>query len=292
MTPANSTSPAAGPTVVPEPAVKQPGPNKAKTKSKPKSQTEVRPSKTLPTERISFDKQLDILRAYAAATAQGTKSATLDEVAAIVGMAPTTVSMANPFFSNVGLISKTDAGSYMPAAEVVSFLRAYEWNRETASHKLAPIIRETWFSKTLLPRLSYGPLEEDSAITALAEEASAGPEYRKQLGILIEYAIAAGLVERDGTQIRLMRASTAVAATTSASPRAESSKGSDHAPEPKNRVLTAFTQSAEGAVHFNVSVRVDMAEFAGWQPERITAFFNGIAAVLAAKAKIEEDAGS
>jgi hypothetical protein len=32
-----------------------------------------------------------------------------------------------------------------------------------------------------------------------------------------------------------------------------------------------------------------MAEFAGWKPERITAFFNGIAEVLKAKANVEKE---
>lgn len=35
-----------------------------------------------------------------------------------------------------------------------------------------------------------------------------------------------------------------------------------------------------------------MQEFSGWEPERIAAFFNGIAAVLAAKGAVEQKAGS
>ena len=34
-----------------------------------------------------------------------------------------------------------------------------------------------------------------------------------------------------------------------------------------------------------------MAEFSNWQPDRISAFFGGIAQVLAAKAAIERNAG-
>ena len=35
-----------------------------------------------------------------------------------------------------------------------------------------------------------------------------------------------------------------------------------------------------------------MAEFAGWQPERISAFFSGVAQVLAAKGNVEKEAGT
>ena len=45
-------------------------------------------------------------------------------------------------------------------------------------------------------------------------------------------------------------------------------------------------------VEFHVNVRVDMKEFGGWPPERIAAFFNGIAAVLAAKGAIERESNT
>ena len=44
----------------------------------------------------------------------------------------------------------------------------------------------------------------------------------------------------------------------------------------------------EGTIQFHVSVRVDMTEFAGWKADRITAFFGGIAQVLAAKGDLEK----
>jgi len=214
----------------------------------------------------------------------------LDEVAAIVKMVPTTVAMGNPFFTSIGLISKTDAG-FVPSADVINFLRAYEWNRETASYKLASTIEGTWFYQTLSTRLSFRPMEEADAVTALAEAASAGPDYKKSLQILIEYTIIAGLVQRDGNQLRLMRQTAPSSETPT---RTEPGKAADSTvdAQPKTRILTGFAQSAEGAVHFNVQVRVEMAEFAGWQPERIQAFFNGIAAVLKAKANIETEAGT
>ena len=45
-------------------------------------------------------------------------------------------------------------------------------------------------------------------------------------------------------------------------------------------------------MQFHVSVRVDMKEFSGWQPDRIAAFFGGIAQVLAAKGTVEKEASS
>jgi hypothetical protein len=52
-----------------------------------------------------------------------------------------------------------------------------------------------------------------------------------------------------------------------------------------------FTQPTEGVVQFHISVKVEMAEFSNWKPDRIAAFFGGIAQVLAAKAAVEKNAG-
>jgi hypothetical protein len=278
---------ATGPAVVSE----IPTEKKAKkSQPKQKARREVKLTRILPTDRIGFDKQLDILRAYAACSAQGSKSVTLEELAGTVKMAPTTVTMANPFLSSVGFITRTDSG-YMPAPEVLGFLRAYDWNRDTAAFKLAPIVETAWFYTAIKSKLEFAPMEEETVITSLGDVATAGPEYKKGLRTLIEYMVAAGLVQRDGSQLRLARQAATPAAADGSPPRLEPSKAAIADSETKSRIVsTAFGKTAEGAVHFNVSVRVEMAEFAGWQPERISAFFSGIAEVLKAKAGIETEA--
>jgi len=294
---ATSTAPA-GPTVVQEILSKQENKQADEKKSKAKKKParaathESRPNRLLPTERITVEKQLAILRAYAAASSHGSKTVKLEEVANVLGMATTTVSLANPFLTSVGLLSKTDAG-FMPASEVVSFLRAHEWNPETSSHKLGPIIERSWFFEAIKPRLSFGPTDEDAIVNVLGETTAAGPDYKKNLQMLTEFAIAAGLVQREGTQLRLARPSTSVSgeAIPKAEPNASAKTSDVDGAASKKTISSVFQKTAEGAVHFNVSVKVEMEEFAGWQPDRIVAFFNGIAAVLRAKAGIEQEIG-
>lgn len=283
-----------GPSVVPDvqPSVEK----KPKAKPQPNPQAkakppvrDTKPTRILPTDRISFEKQLDILRAYAAGSSQGSRSVTLEELAQIMKMSPTTVTMANPFLSSVAFITRTDSG-YMPAPEVLSFLRAWEWNRETAAHKMAPIVENAWFFTAIRSRLEFGPEEEDAVIQTLGETAAAGQEYRKGLKTLVEYMVAVGLLQRDGNQLRLARHATAVPAAGDGSPPKTETPKPMPDTENKTRVIsTVFSKTAEGAVHFNVSVRVDMEQFAGWEPTRIQAFFAGIAEVLKAKAGIESE---
>src|SRR5690349_12081891 len=134
------------------------GQTKAETAQKGAVQTnqaqkKTRPTKVIPTERLNVRKQLDVLPAVAAASGPNGKPVTNKEVADILKMADTTVSLANFFFTETGLISKGSNG-FVPSADVMSYNRAYEWNPATAANKLAPLLSKTWFAEALTPKLS------------------------------------------------------------------------------------------------------------------------------------------
>jgi len=257
-----------------------------------------RPTKQLPTSRIAFSKQLDILRAYAAASGPGNKLVTLREVSDIVKMASGTVTIANPFFTDAKLLFKTEGMGLTPSTYVMEFARAYEWNRDTAAHKLAPAFSQMWFTEALLPRLAFGDITEEEAITVLAEKSASPPDYKTQLRLILDYLEVSGLIRREDGRIKA--GSKAASATQSAAPekktvdhedKKDQTSVSPHASlsPPAGRVSTAFTQPTQGVVNFHIDVRMDMSEFAGWSPDRIAAFFNGIALVLSAKAGVEKD---
>jgi hypothetical protein len=261
---------------------------KQKSRANPKSKS--KPIKMLPNTRISVPKQLDILRAYAAASGKGAKPATTEEAAEIVGMAPNTVIMANAFLCNAGLLKRSGTGSYLPSTEVVDFLGAWDWDQKTASHKLAPCLKRTWFAEALLPRISYGAIDEKDAVTVLAEAAKAAPDKEKELRALIEFLIAGGVVSGEAGQIKLAKSVAAIDTAVPQPQRTEEERPPDSGSGIKSgRVNTAYAaQAPGGGVDFNINVHVDMTEFGEWRPERITAFFRGIAEVLSAKADVEK----
>lgn len=249
-----------------------------------------RPKKALPTNRMAFTKQLDVLRAWAIASGPECKPVTIKEVGEIVRLHPDTVTLANSFFVEAGLLTKMD-NSFTPTATTIAFNQAYDWTPETAAHKLAPAFEQAWFGRALLPRVKMAPLNTEEALGVLAAESQAGPAYKNQLGLLLDYMAVAGLIVHDAGQVRAARPSangaTSVPATNA--PTDSATPSSDKRETPKATVTTTFTQPTEGQVQFNVSVRVSMSEFAGWSPDRISSFFAGIAAVLAAKAGIEQE---
>jgi hypothetical protein len=262
---------------------------RAKKAEKPAKQTASRPTKFLPSERITFTRQLDILRGWAAASGPLRKAISNNEVAKVVDMQPSTVSLNNAFYSSIGLLTKSEGG-YSPAEEVTAFLRAWEWNKETAAQKLAPILSRTWFNEAIASKLEFGARSEAECLQDMGDAANASQEYKNNLKMLLDYLTAAGLVQREGDMVRK--------GGTSMAPAAAQPSPSDSAPAPPklevavadsiSRTMPSLFGTTEGQVQFNIAVKVNMGEFATWQADRIASFFNGIAQVLAAKAKVEQ----
>jgi hypothetical protein len=194
--------------------------------------------------------------------------------------------MTNAFFSSIGLLKRSDKGTYTPSVEVVQFLSQYEWDRNTAAYKLAPRLRDTWFAEALLPRILYDAVDEKIAINLLGEAANAGPEYEKELRVVIDFMVAGGIVQREAGQVKLAKSNPTDAI---AQPRVEEEKPVEVGNRGQAQVITTYSgQSPAGGVDFNITVHVDMKEFGNWQPDRISSFFGGIAQVLAAKANVEK----
>lgn len=241
-----------------------------------------RPTKSLPTDRIMFSKQLDMLRAYAAASGPEGRPVGNKEVADILKMSESTTSLANAFFVDTGFLTRVER-EFSPTREVREFQRAYEWNPDTAAEKLQPILRQSWCWSALSPRLGFSAMEEGEAIEKLAEASSAGPDYERQLRTILDFLAAAGLVEREGGMIKARSQSTPSSAeSTSTSPSKEHIAAAQ--PVPRNEVAQPTPMNV---IEFSISIRVDTSEISGWSAERISAFFGGFAQVLAAKGAME-----
>jgi|GEM_PF-5963700 len=159
-----------------------------------------KPTEALPTRRIAFATQLDLLRAYGAAGGDGTTGVTNEALSGIVGLHAKTASLVNTFFTDVGFISRTERGN-VPASEVVEFQRAYQWDPEMAARQLAPILKKSWFYETLAPKLAFNALKENAAIAALGQRANAVKYYAPELRLLLDYLDAAGLISRENGMV-------------------------------------------------------------------------------------------
>jgi hypothetical protein len=246
-----------------------------------------RPTHKLPSFRIGFWKQMDLVRAYAALSENGTKPVHYTRVAEIVSVHEANVSSANPFFQSIGLILKASNG-FLPSAALLEYNRAYSWDKDTAIVKLQPAILNTWFAQELTHRLQFRPLSEDAAILALAESCNAGPEAKPQLRVLLELCAATQIIDRANGQLTLLPVGVEEGKVAARQKRIEKEVEPevDPKPEPVN-VSSTITPSndsqRDGAISLDIRMSVSMTEIQGWSPDRISAFFAGIAQVLAAK---------
>ena len=114
-------------------------------------------------------------------------------------MHPDTVSLANPFFADVGLIVRTESG-YTPAPGVLNFARVLV-ELGKASSELAPELRDTWFADVLLSHLEFAPM---SASTR-SPSSRKSPTQTRCIGNSLASSsstAAAGLVENDGGTLK------------------------------------------------------------------------------------------
>lgn len=258
--------------------------------SEPKSQT----SRKLPTDRIAFGKMLDILRAYGVSSAGGTRAVHYSTVANFINMSANTVSLMNTFMVDNGLVEKS-GNDFIPNRALIDFAQAYSWQPETAAKKLAPAFKKTWFGTHMLARLQFRSMSTEDAIHDLAGLIGATPDMRAQVETLINLLVVSGLVRQEGGSLYL--GNDIDAGAEAQPPRA------DKQPEPEpvqdrqgdtprsaatsRSVATSFS-SAAGRVQLHVNIDVSMEEMGGWTPDRITAFFAGLAQVLAAKKGAED----
>lgn len=260
-----------------------------------------RPTKSLPTDRITFQKQISLLRAYAAASGVKGRTVKVAEVADIAKMSTTTVSVTNGFFGSIGLLLRSEAG-LLPSQAVIDFGQAFEWQPDVAGRKLAPVIEQTWFAQNLLRKLTLYPMSVEQAVIELAQDSNAPTAYKNQVRMLIDYLELAGLVIREGEMLK--RNANWSETEPKAAVDADQDAPDDDSlsttveeevkPRPASQPRSAsfpnlFTSMTSGAVRFNISIEVNMEEFATWEADRLAAFFNGIAQVLAAKAAVEKE---
>ncbi len=233
------------------------------------------PQEPLPTDRVSVPKQLEYLAAYAGASDKGQRSVSNETIADVVKMKASTVSLANSFFLKMGFLSRTGR-EYIPSKEVLEYKLAIDWNDADAAHKLAPLIERSWFAQTLRPKLEMRSVEETEAIADLAQRAMADKHYQPQIRALLDYMEKTGIIRREGSLIFLnRRGQTNTQEATIAPPS-----------KPIPREEADFDDAAlaqKGAIHLAVTINVDLEQIARWRPDRITAFFGGLAQVLAAQ---------
>ena len=169
-----------------------------------------RPSltKILPNERLSLDRQIAALRAYAAISESKAGQAVTNEDAGVVAkMAAATIVMTNAWFVDVGFLSRIEGG-FAVAPEVMAFLNAeHGIAPESAPEKLKPLVERYWATQLILPRVRVGPMPVDAIVKIIGESCGASKEHIPRIELLLEFMSYVGLFKIEGGELRLNTAS-------------------------------------------------------------------------------------
>ncbi|MBV9659192.1 MAG: hypothetical protein JO295_13920 [Verrucomicrobia bacterium] len=202
-------------------------------------------TKVLPSERLTLARQVEVLRAFAVVseTNGGVPVTNADAGSVIPGkMSAATIVVTNPFFVDLGLLSRTETG-FTVAPEVRAFNAAYDGlSPESAPEKLRPMFEKQWFMNLLTPRLRLAPMEREDVIKVLGEACNATKEHVSKLNLLIDFLDFVGCVRLEGNQVRI---GTGAAPAGSAQPNAagvrttsETSKGQETDGDLEKHTLT------------------------------------------------------
>lgn len=163
-------------------------------------------AKVLPTDRLSFEKQRELLRAFAAEyTANGGQPVTNEKAGEIIGLSASTISQTNGFFADVGIVTRAEQGGFIPSAEVIEYNNACQWDEAEARTKLRPLFERTWFYRCLVPRLHLSPQSKTICLSVLAGESKALPEHNERLLNLISFLELAGIISESGGNVSLLQ---------------------------------------------------------------------------------------
>lgn len=201
-----------------------------------------KPTQVLPSDRVAVDKQLEALRAFVVASDAAGGPVTNDQAGEIINMSGLTVIVTNAFFTDVGLLGRSDTGKFTPTQFAKEYQAAFAWDAHTAGRKLAPAFRETWFAKALTPRLKMRTLTKNEALALLAEACKANPEYQSRLSMLLEFLNTAGVISVAGDEIR---GGSGGSSESSGGSKGSSGGGEDDPPPPPNKPPVGDTIPAD-----------------------------------------------
>ena len=177
--------------------------SKTTDKSK-KTVTRTKPKFVLPDPSASFERHLELLKAYVVLSKSGKEGVTYKSFKGYVDLSPFVISSNNAFLKDIGIIEEVEKqrGAYVPTESAIRLYNALKWEKNPEIQSiLSDLLKTSWFwsfAKQLLE------LEGKASRTELKEklgfESNADPKkHTVSLNVLVDYLLKAGLiVEQDG----------------------------------------------------------------------------------------------
>lgn len=156
-----------------------------------------RADRSLPTDRMSFEKQVEVLRCIAQMSVK--RPVTAEDLSAAVGLKGNRGGLSNRFFVDSGWVVTAGRGGYAaadPLQEYHRHLNVDPQDHHGARRYLANSARSSWYWEALEPMLEGG-VRQTLALHTLSREAGAN-DHTHQLQLILEWLEWLGLIRREG----------------------------------------------------------------------------------------------
>lgn len=154
-----------------------------------------------PNERISLDKELEIIKGLVVFSDKGSHPVNYKEIK--TGTYHTEISRELTFLDSIGLAQSEKRGEYFPTEICIEFVNRFGWDQEDAKNYLNQLILETWFGKLTKYFLTVKKIvEKEDLFKELGKNARADREKdKKKIYRLIEWMRWVNLIEEEDNKI-------------------------------------------------------------------------------------------
>lgn len=176
--------------------------------------TKQRAEQALPTDRLSFDKQVQALRSLAQLSGNGRRPVTAEEQSSALGLKGNVGGLSNRFFKDCGWVETSGRGMYVPTETLVKFHRHLGIQPDDlvgARTILAETAVHSWFWHEIGASLEGDGIRQSGVLHLLGNAAGAAPSHTPQLNLIIDWLIWLGLVVREGDMLKLTTPTSAAA---------------------------------------------------------------------------------
>ena len=159
-----------------------------------------RSDRSLPTDRLSFDKQVEVLRAIAQMSGNGRRPVTAEDLSAAIGLRGNTGGLSNKFFRDSGWVESAGRGMYAATEALLEYHRHLNVDAQDvagARRNLAFVAESSWYWQAVEPMLDEGGARQTMILHALSKSAGAF-EHTQQLMSILGWLEWLGLVRREG----------------------------------------------------------------------------------------------
>src|ERR1700728_4591274 len=159
-----------------------------------------RADRSLPTDRLRLDKQVEVLRAIAQMSGNGRRPVTAEDLSAAIGLRGRTGGLSNKFFRDSGWVESAGRGMYAATEPLLEYHRHLNVDAQDvvgARRYLAVAAQDSWYWETLEPLLDEGGARQTMILHALSKAAGAY-DHTAQLLLILAWLDWLRLVRREG----------------------------------------------------------------------------------------------